>query len=187
MTRETLIQTALGDHQNTVAQLAPLVPRILEAGEKMRACLQGGGKILLMGNGGSAADCQHIAAEIVGRYKRERKGLPAIALTTDTSILTSVANDYGFNYIFARQVEAHCNPGDVVIGISTSGSSANVVAGIETAKAAGATTIALIGGKGGKLAELCDLVLDMPSTDTPRIQEAHILVGHILCDLIEAD
>lgn len=187
MTRDTLIHSALSDHQNTVTQLAALVPTILEAGEKLRACLNGGGKILLMGNGGSAADSQHIAAEIVGRYKKERRGMPAIALTTDTSILTSVGNDYGFNHIFSRQVEAHCNPGDVVIGISTSGSSANVVAGIEVAKAAGAYTIALIGGKGGRLAELCDLVLAMPSTDTPRIQEAHILVGHILCDLIEAD
>lgn len=187
MTRDTLIRSALNDHLSAVAQLDALVPSILAAGETLRACLHGGGKILLMGNGGSAADSQHIAAEIVGRYKKERRGMPAIALTTDTSIITSVGNDYGFNHIFSRQVEAHCNPGDVVIGISTSGSSANVVAGIEAAKAAGAYTLGMTGAKAGKLTELCDLVLAMPSTDTPRIQEAHILVGHILCDLIESD
>jgi len=164
-----------------------LAKPICDAVSAVVGCITGGGKVLACGNGGSASDAQHFAAEFIGRFERERPGLAAIALTTDTSILTSVGNDYGFNHIFSRQVEAHCNPGDVVIGISTSGSSANVVAGIEVAKAAGATTIALIGGKGGRLAELCDLVLAMPSTDTPRIQEAHILVGHILCDLIEAD
>ena len=111
--------------------------------------------------------------------------MPAIALTTDTSIITSVGNDFGFNHIFSRQVEALCNPHDVVIGISTSGNSANVVAGIEVARAAGAFTIGMTGIKGGRLAELCDLTLAAPSDDTPRIQEAHILIGHILCDLIE--
>ena len=140
-----------------------------------------------MGNGGSAADSQHIAAEIVGRYKRERRGMPAIALTTDTSILTSVGNDYGFNHIFSRQVEALCSEGDTVIGISTSGNSANVVAAIEAAKQTGAFTIGMTGANGGKLGELCDLTFAAPSTDTPRIQEAHILVGHILCDIIDAE
>jgi D-sedoheptulose 7-phosphate isomerase len=153
----------------------------------MRDCLKNGGKILVMGNGGSAADSQHIAAEIVGRYKRDRRGLPAIALTTDTSILTSVGNDFGFDYIFSRQVEALCNPADVVIGISTSGNSANVIKAIETAKQIGATTVALTGGTGGKLAAMCDFSLIMPSSDTPRIQEAHIFVGHSLCGLLEAD
>jgi D-sedoheptulose 7-phosphate isomerase len=181
------IRTQLAEHQSVIAQLDALVPLIAQAAERMRLCLEQGGKILLMGNGGSAADSQHIAAEIVGRYKKERRGLPSIALTTDTSILTSVGNDYGFNFIFSRQVEALCVEKDVVVGLSTSGNSANVVAGIEKAREIGAYTVGMTGAKGGKLAELCDLNLAMPSTDTPRIQEAHITVGHILCDLIEAD
>lgn len=187
MNSQDNIRAQLTEHQSVIAQLDSLVPVIAEAGERMRQCLKDGGKILLMGNGGSAADSQHIAAEIVGRYKKERRGLPSIALTTDTSILTSVGNDYGFNFIFSRQVEALCNTDDIVVGLSTSGNSANVVAGIEKAREIGAYTIGMTGAKGGKLAELCDLNLAMPSTDTPRIQEAHITVGHILCDLIEAD
>jgi D-sedoheptulose 7-phosphate isomerase len=187
MNSQDNIRAQLTEHQSVIAQLDALVPMIAEAGARMRQCLQDGGKILLMGNGGSAADSQHIAAEIVGRYKKERKGMPSIALTTDTSILTSVGNDYGFNFIFSRQVEALCNPNDIVVGLSTSGNSANVVAGIEKAREIGAYTIGMTGATGGKLAELCSLNLAMPSTDTPRIQEAHITVGHILCDLIEAD
>ncbi len=186
MSHTDQIHAALIAHQTLIAQLDPLVPAIQALGQRLRACLQEGGKILLMGNGGSAADSQHIAAEIVGRFQRERKGLPAIALTTDSSILTSVGNDYGFEHIFARQVEALCQPQDVVIGISTSGNSGNVVAGIEAAKAAGAYTVALTGTGGGRLSSLCDATLAMPSGDTPRIQEAHILIGHILCDLIDA-
>ena len=119
-------------------------------------------------------------------FLRKREWAGAIALTTDSSILTSVGNDYGFNHIFSRQVEALCNEGDVVIGISTSGNSANVVAGIETARDAGAWTVGLTGSGGGRLADLCDVTLAMPSGDTPRVQEAHILIGHILCDLIES-
>jgi len=187
MNRPDLIHGALIAHQAVIAQLEPLIPAIHALGERLRDCLNSGNKILLMGNGGSAADCQHIAAEIVGRYKRERRGLPAIALTTDTSILTSVGNDYGFEYIFSRQVEALCAPDDVVIGLSTSGNSANVVAGIEAAKQAGAYTVGLTGAGGGRLADLCDITLAMPSSDTPRIQEAHILIGHILCELAEAE
>lgn len=187
MNSQDNIRAQLAEHQSVITQLGGLVPLIAQAGERMRQCLNDGGKILLMGNGGSAADSQHIAAEIVGRYKKERRGLPSIALTTDTSILTSVGNDYGFNFIFSRQVEALCNPGDIVVGLSTSGNSANVVAGIEKAREVGAYTIGMTGSGGGKLAQLCDLNLAMPSADTPRIQEAHITVGHILCDLIEAD
>jgi D-sedoheptulose 7-phosphate isomerase len=183
----TIIQNAFTDHLATIQKLQELQPLIAQLGDKMRTCLQNGHKILLMGNGGSAADCQHIAAEIVGRYKRERKGLPAIALTTDSSILTSVGNDYGFNYVFSRQVEALCNAGDIVIGISTSGNSANVVAGMEAARAAQAYTIAMTGSSGGKLATFCDALIAVPSSDTPRIQEAHILIGHILCELAEVD
>ena len=183
---ETL-RTALAEHQAVMTQLESLLPQISAVAQCLRDCLKQGGKILLMGNGGSAADCQHIAAEIVGRYKRERRGLPAIALTTDTSILTSVGNDYGFEFIFSRQVEALCGPLDVVIGLSTSGNSANVVRAIETAKQIGATTVGMTGGSGGKLASLCDFNLIMPSSDTPRIQEAHIFIGHVVCELVEAE
>jgi D-sedoheptulose 7-phosphate isomerase len=179
------IRAAITEHQSVIAQLEPLIPLIAEAAGHLRDCLQHGGKILLMGNGGSAADSQHIAAEIVGRFKKERRGMPAIALTTDTSILTSVGNDYGFNHVYSRQIEALCSEKDIVIGLSTSGNSANVVAAIETARQIGARTIGMTGAKGGKLASLCNLVLAMPSSDTPRIQEAHILIGHILCDLID--
>jgi D-sedoheptulose 7-phosphate isomerase len=127
MNNTELLRKALADHQDVMTQLTSLLPDIDKVGQMMRACLQRGNKILLMGNGGSAADSQHIAAEIVGRYKRERRGLPAIALTTDTSILTAVGNDYGFDQVFSRQVEALCDAQDVVVGISTSGNSANVV------------------------------------------------------------
>ena len=149
--------------------------------------MQRGGKILIMGNGGSAADSQHIAAEIVGRYKRDRRGLPAIALSTDTSILTSVANDYGYEHIFTRQIQALCRPEDAVIGITTSGNSQNVVNAIIEANAIGASTIGLTGGTGGKLVDLCKFNLVVPSSDTPRIQEMHIFIGHSLCDMLEAD
>ncbi|MEQ1602171.1 MAG: D-sedoheptulose 7-phosphate isomerase [Methylophilaceae bacterium] len=177
----------LAAHQAVFTELQSMLPQIVAVAQCLRDCLKNGGKILLMGNGGSAADSQHIAAEIVGRYKRERRGLPAIALTTDTSIITSVGNDFGFDFIFSRQVEALCNAEDVVIGITTSGNSANVVKAIASAKEIGAITVALVGGTGGKLAELCDFSLIMPSSDTPRIQEAHIFIGHSLCDLLESE
>lgn len=179
-----------GEHAAHMAMfnaLEPLFPLISEVGIAMQNCIKNGGKILLMGNGGSAADSQHIAAEIVGRFKKERKGMPAIALTTDTSILTSVGNDYGYDYIFARQIEALCRPEDLVFGITTSGNSANVVRAIEAAKAIGATTVGLTGGTGGKLLNLCDFNLIMPSNVTARIQEAHIFVGHSLCEILESD
>ena len=178
-----------GEHAAHMAMfnaLEPLFPMISAVGIKMQDCIKFGGKILIMGNGGSAADSQHIAAEIVGRYKKERKGMPAIALTTDTSILTSVGNDYGYDYIFARQVEALCRPEDLVIGITTSGNSANVVRGMEAAKEAGAVTVGLTGGSGGKLNAICDYNLVMPSAVTARIQEAHIFVGHSLCEILES-
>lgn len=187
MIPEQAIRQALSAHRTAIEQLHEQLPLILEMGMRLRNCLLAGGKILLLGNGGSAADCQHIAAEIVGRYQRERRGLPAIALTTDTSILTAVGNDYGFERIFSRQVEALCTPADVVIGLSTSGNSPNVLAAIHTARQIGAFTMGLTGGGGGKLAQCCDLSLVVASKDTPRIQEAHILVGHLLCDLIDAE
>lgn len=141
--------------------------------------------IFFMGNGGSAADCQHLAAEFVVRFKRERKGLAAVALTTDTSILTAAGNDFGFETIFSRQIEALAGKGDVVVGISTSGNSPNVIKGIHTAREIGAFTIGMTGAKGGQMAELCDVCLKVPSDITARIQEAHIMIGHIVCDLID--
>lgn len=142
-------------------------------------------KLILFGNGGSAADAQHIAAELVNRFELERMALPAIALTTDTSILTSIANDYDYSKVFARQAEALAEEGDVVIGISTSGTSLSVIKGIEVAREKGAKTIGLTGKNGGELAKIVDLVLKVPSNDTPRIQEAHITILHIICYLVE--
>jgi len=144
-------------------------------------------KLILFGNGGSAADAQHVAGELVNKFELERIALPAIALTTDTSILTSIANDYDYSRVFARQVEALAEEGDVVIGISTSGSSLSVIKGIEVAKEKGAKTIGLTGKNGGKLARAADLVLKVPSNDTPRIQEAHITILHIICHLVERE
>ena len=147
--------------------------------------LQNGGKILIFGNGGSAADAQHIAAELVGRYKVERKGLSAIALTTDTSALTSIGNDYGYNHVFDRQVEALANKGDVAIGISTGGSSDNVISALRLAKKMGCKTIGFSGRDGGEMNALCDVNLVVPAEDTPRIQEMHIVIGHTVCHLID--
>jgi len=143
-----------------------------------------GNKVLLFGNGGSAADAQHIACELAGKFYLDRPPLPAIALTTNTSALTAIGNDYGYEEIFSRQLKALVKQGDIVIGISTSGKSSNVLRGIEEAKRLGATTIAFM-GQGGRLKELVDLVLSIPSVDTPRIQEAHITAGHIICYLVE--
>lgn len=181
------LKTEHAAHMAMFNALEPLFPLISTVGEAMQACIKNGGKILIMGNGGSAADSQHIAAEIVGRFKKERKGLPAIALTTDTSILTSVGNDYGYDYVFARQIEALCRPEDLVIGLTTSGSSVNVVSAIEAAKSIGATTVGLTGGGGGKLNALCNYNIVIPSNVTARIQEAHIFVGHSLCEILESD
>ncbi|MFC1940601.1 D-sedoheptulose 7-phosphate isomerase [Chloroflexota bacterium] len=146
-----------------------------------------GGKVVLFGNGGSAADAQHIAAELVGRFKLDRRAFPAIALNTNTSILTAVANDYGYDAVFSRQIEALVTEKDIVIGISTSGESPNVIEAMKSAKSKGAKTIGLTGGNGGKLAEVADLVLAVPTDSTPRIQEAHITIGHIICELVERE
>lgn len=142
-------------------------------------------KILLFGNGGSAADAQHLAAELVGRYKTQRKGLPAIALTTDSSSITAISNDFGYTKVFDRQIEALANKGDVVIGISTSGKSANVISALKLANDLGCITIGLSGNDGGELDTLCNVNLIAQSNDTPRIQEMHILIGHIICHLID--
>lgn len=162
-----------------------LAEAIAASVEMLVDALRNGKKILLMGNGGSAADAQHFAAEMVGRFLMERKALPAIALTTDTSILTAVGNDYGFDEIFKRQVEALAEPGDVVFGISTSGKSVNVKRAIEAGKNIGAKTLGLLGCDGGDIASVVDLHLTVPSSETPRIQEAHLVIIHIICDLVE--
>lgn len=185
--QHAFLMQEIAAHNAMYAALPTIFPQVMIVANAMRATIAKGGKILLMGNGGSAADSQHIAAEIVGRYKKERRGMAAIALTTDSSILTSVGNDYGYDYIFARQIEALCQPQDLVIGITTSGNSKNVVNAIIEANTIGATTVALTGGSGGKLLSLCTYNLVMPSSDTPRIQEAHIFIGHSLCDMLEAD
>jgi len=146
-----------------------------------------GGKVLLLGNGGSAADAQHIAAELVGKFALKRRAFPAIALTTNSSILTAVANDYGYGKVFSRQVEALAGDKDLVIAISTSGDSTNVIKAIKAARLLGAQTVGLTGGDGGRLAAAVDVALIVPSDCTPRIQEAHILIGHIICELVEKE
>lgn len=156
------------------------------AGHMIRA-IREGKKILWCGNGGSAADSQHLAAEIVGRFRRERRAWASIALTTDTSILTAVANDYGYHAIFARQVEGLCQPGDVLVGITTSGNSPNVCSAVECARSLGAFTVGMTGEGGGKLTTVADACLRVASRDTARIQECHILFGHMLCDRVELE
>ncbi len=159
------------------------VERVAEA---LVEALRRGGKVLVFGNGGSAADAQHLAAELVGRFRRPRRGLPAIALTTDSSALTSIGNDFGFEQVFARQVEALGAGGDVVLAISTSGGSANVLAGVETARRLGLTVIGLTGGTGGALAKAVDMAIIAPSDVTARIQECHVAVVHALCEAVDA-
>jgi D-sedoheptulose 7-phosphate isomerase len=162
-----------------------MIPEIAQAAAWIIESYRNGGKLILFGNGGSAGDAQHIAAELVGRFERERRALPAIAFTTNTSTLTAIGNDYDYSKIFSRQVEAWVQPADVVIGISTSGNSPNVLEGIAAAKIKGAKTIGLTGEKGGKLASQVGLCLKVPSSNTARIQESHIMIGHLLCLLLE--
>lgn len=170
------------DVMQSVRSLSTIIERVAE---QLIKTLKNNGKILLMGNGGSAADAQHIAAELVGRYLTERQGLPAIALTTDTSILTAVGNDYGYDKVFSRQIEALAQPVDVVVGYSTSGNSNNVCNAIDAAKAIGCYCVALTGESGGKLLDMVDSCIRVPSTETPRIQEAHAFIGHMLCDYVD--
>jgi D-sedoheptulose 7-phosphate isomerase len=153
--------------------------------EVLENSVRSGGKLLLFGNGGSAADAQHIAAELVIRYKKDRAAIAAIALTTDSSTLTACGNDLGFDALFSRQVEALSRPGDVAIGISTSGNSPNVIAGLAEARRRGVHTVGLTGGDGGKMLEVCDATITVPSRVTGRIQEMHILIGHMLCQALE--
>jgi len=185
---QSIIKHEFSEHikasQNTLNSIAD---QIETASKICINSLKNGGKILIIGNGGSAADAQHIAAELVGRYKTERKGLPAIALTTDSSAITSIANDYGFLHVFARQVEALAHKDDVVIGISTGGTSPNVVNALTAANKLDCKTIGLSGKDGGEFNSLCDVNLLVNSNDTPRIQEMHILIGHTICHLIEQE
>jgi len=185
---QSIIKHEFSEHikasQNTLDSIAD---QIETASKICINSLKNGGKILIMGNGGSAADAQHIAAELVGRYKTERKGLPAIALTTDTSAITAIANDYGFLHVFDRQVEALAHKDDVIIGISTGGTSPNVVNALTAANKLDCKTIGLSGKDGGDFNALCDVNLVVNSDDTPRIQEMHILIGHTICHLIEQE
>jgi D-sedoheptulose 7-phosphate isomerase len=182
----SIIENEFSEHLKTAQATLKYISAPLENATNLCIeSLQNGGKILIFGNGGSAADAQHIAAELVGRYKVERKGLAAIALTTDTSILTSIGNDYGYNHVFDRQVEALANEGDITIGISTGGSSGNVISALKLAKELGCKTIGFSGRDGGEMNNLCDVNLIVPSEDTPRIQEMHIVIGHTICHLIE--
>jgi D-sedoheptulose 7-phosphate isomerase len=160
-------------------------PRIEAAAQRMADALQRGGKLLFFGNGGSAADAQHLAGEFVNKFLRDRGALAAVALTTDTSVLTSIGNDLGFDQVFARQVEALARPGDVVVAISTSGNSPNVLRGVEAARRLGCTTVGMTGGSGGLLAAIVDEAFVVPSSETPRIQETHITLGHALCATVD--
>ncbi len=181
-----MIRSELNAHKKTIEDtIEKMIPSIEEASKLAIETLQNGNKILLCGNGGSAADAQHIAAELTGRYKSERRGLPGIALTTDTSALTAIGNDYGYERVFDRQVEALANKGDLLIGISTSGNSANIISAFTVAKEMGCQTIGMSGRDGGKMNEICDINLVVPSNDTPRIQEMHILIGHTVCQAID--
>ncbi len=181
-----MIRRELEAHRETIEKsIEVMIPQIEKASKIAISTLQNGNKILLCGNGGSAADAQHIAAELTGRYKTERRGLAGIALTTDTSALTAIANDYGYDRVFDRQIEAIGREGDLVIGISTSGNSANIISAFKVARELGCKTIGLSGRDGGEMSAFCDLNLVVPSNDTPRIQEMHILIGHTLCQAID--
>lgn len=180
------ITRALSEHAAMLAAVEAMGPEIERAAARLADCLRGGGSVYWCGNGGSAADAQHFAAELIGRFERERRAMASVALTADTSVLTSIGNDYGFADVFRRQVEGLVRNGDVLVGISTSGSSANVLRAVEQARAQGGITIGLLGRDGGAIAPLCDLALVVPGSNTARIQEMHALIGHLLCELIEA-
>lgn len=183
---QAIVLTAFADSARVKQQFAhDHVDRIVQVAMLIAKAFQNGNKVLLFGNGGSSTDAAHIAAEFVGRYQRERMPLPAIALATDIAAITCIANDYGYEELFARQVRAHGRQGDIAIGISTSGNSPNVLKGVEAARDRGLTTIAWTGANGGKLAGLVDYPFIVPSTVTSRIQESHITLGHVLCELVE--
>lgn len=178
------LEAAAALHQR-VAGDAAIVGRIADAGRLLAGALTGGRQLLAFGNGGSATDAEHLVAELVGRFRRERRGLPALALTTDAAVLTSVANDYGYDAVFARQVEALGRPGDIAVGITTSGASANVNAALARARAMGLGTIGLTGRDGGETRRLVDVHVNVPGDDTARIQEVHRTILHVWCEVIE--
>jgi D-sedoheptulose 7-phosphate isomerase len=180
-----IIKNEFAEHLKTTKDLSAISGRVETASKICIDSLKNGGKILIFGNGGSAADAQHIAAEMVGRYREERKGLPAIALTTDTSAITSIANDFHYENVFKRQIEALANKGDVAIGISTGGTSKNVINALTCANLLGCRTIGLSGKDGGEMNNLCSVNLVVPNQNTPRIQEMHILIGHTICHLVD--
>ena len=180
------IKSQLAAHREVISLIdQELSPKIAEMVTLLVETFNRGGKLLVMGNGGSAADAQHFVAEIVGRFKMERRALPAIALSTDTSILTAIGNDYGFDAVFSRQVEALASPGDLIVGISTSGNSPNVLQALELAREKGCRTVGLLGRDGGTIKNVSHLALIVPTNDTPRVQEGHITIIHIVCDLLE--
>jgi len=185
--QKNIIQELKISIETKQAVIDQLVPQIEQTAKLMITALKSGNKILFFGNGGSAADSQHLAGELIGRFLKERRSLPAIALTTDSSILTCLGNDYGFETIFSRQIEGLAKPGDIAFGLSTSGNSVNVIKALEKAKTMNCKTIALLGGTGGKIADIVDIAIIVPSQQTPRIQESHITIGHILCKLIESE
>lgn len=183
---QAVVLTAFAESATVKQQFArEHVDRIVQVATLIAKAFDNGNKVLLFGNGGSSTDAAHIAAEFVGRYKKERIPLPAIALATDIAAITCIANDYGYDELFARQVRAHGRTGDIAIGISTSGNSPNVLKGITAARDCGLTTVAWTGGTGGKLAGMVDYPFIVPSTLTSRIQESHITLGHVLCELVE--
>ena len=181
----SLFQTHLGEHQDAIAKLSAMQDQIAPLADAWLTALKNGKKIIFFGNGGSAADAQHLAAELVVRYRKNRGALGGLALTTDTSILTAHSNDFGFETVFARQIEALAQPGDVALGISTSGTSPNILAGLKAANERGCVTIAFTGEKESECSKLAQLAFRAPSGITARIQECHLLIGHLLCDLVE--
>ena len=182
----SIIESSISLKQNILAD-SHLVGKIVEAINCISESFKNGNKVLFCGNGGSAADAQHLAAEFSGRFYKERKALPAEALHCNTSYITAVANDYGYDYIYSRIVDGIGNEGDVLIGISTSGNSKNILNAFEVANSKGIKTISLTGNNGGKIKDRSDIFINIPSTDTPRIQECHILIGHIICELVEEE
>jgi D-sedoheptulose 7-phosphate isomerase len=179
------IDNTINESIKTKERLRQKNNTIRELGLLISNCVNDGGKVFFFGNGGSAADAQHISAELVAKYQVKRKGLPSMAFTTNTSVLTAIANDFGYEFVFERQVESMVSAGDVVVGISTSGNSANVIKGLIAAKKIGAKTIGLTGESGGRIADIVDIALKVPSHNTQRVQECHIMVGHIICDIVE--
>lgn len=185
MNKPLLFEDTIEAHLQTIQALRNELATLERIAERMSHAILMGHKILWCGNGGSAADSQHLAAEFVGRFLRERNAWPSIALTTNTSVLTAIGNDYGYEHVFRRQVEAICSSNDILVGISTSGNSKNVCLALKSARQRGAFTVAFTGQDGGLMAEVAHETLCAPSTETPRIQEAHILCGHMLCDYVE--